>query len=784
MIVAIALVGPSAIHAELVAAQSPTSPPLAAAPVAPIGQLGGATRAIAPSADGRTLWIGYGPRLARVDVSNRAAPRLVAVSALLPAVVNAIALDVAAARIVVAAGDTLYVFAAGDVVAGVEAAPTARIAVADGASGDEVRELAVARGVAYARTDDGIERRGGTRQNTPRVWAVPLDGATSPGATQRPVLTEGWYATDVLVAGGRLYVASADRPLDGWMDEAHPGRLWVFDLAHPDAPRLLGVLDGAAWAARLASPAAAGGAAHVFGSGDGVVGIDLTDIARPREVLRAAPNEDWGRRRLRSAEARLAATRSGGVVSGYTYGIGGEGAIGDVGSGVSIGASLFFKTSVAGGFAAMGEMIYASETAGRLTVAERTAAGAIVTRGQLDLLGGATGVSADPSRPGQLVAAVSRGGLAVIDAADPHRLALGAYDLDGSRRDDVDADGGIVVATYGGEGDVVDHRPDIYSIDRTGRLSRTAQLSRFGFLDSGRARQGSALYLSGTAADFDFNDHGVSVIDLTNPAAPVTRAVLGTLNKVRGIAAADGRLVVPYVVDPDPRGGLSRVELDVYDAANPLQPRLLRHLDAGLPTTDSYRAPQIALAGRWALIYSASPPPAPEETYRVAAIDLESPSPEPHLWPPELASSVFRVRGGFALTHAGCDLNRSTCRIHMIRVTTPATPTLATVLSVPATLYNDRPSLADAQDGTVYVAAGAAGLYAFRPPVAWSPAAVPPTPTADPALSPTPAPTATPTPARLASPGVAPTAGATVRVLPTPAGGWAVYVPVAWGRGG
>lgn len=787
----LALAGRLVIGGTLAAAQPAAPRPL---PVAPSGQLGGATRAIAPSADGQTLWIGYGPRLARVDVTDRAAPRLVATSVVLPAVVNAVALDgggaggadgrvdnVAGGRIVVAAGETLYVFAAADVVPGVQAAPTARIAVADGAAGEEVRDVAVAGGVAYARTD----RAGYASRAVPHVWAVPLDASTASGAPQRSLVPEGWYPTDVLVAGERLYVASADRPVGGRLDEAHPGRLWVFDLALPAAPRLLGVMDGAVWAARLASPAAAGGAAHVIGSGDGVLGVDLSDVAHPREVLRVRFTEEWSRRRLRSAEARLAATRSGGVVASYTAGIGGEGVIGNVGSLGTGNTSALFKTAIAGGFAAMGEVIYASESAGRLTIAERTAAGHIEGLGHLDLLGGVAGVSADPMRPGQVVAVAS--GLAVIDAVDPRALGLAAYALDGSRRDDVDASAGVVVATYGGEGDVADRRPDIYVIDGAGRLSHAARLSRYGFVRSGRARQGSALYLAGTATGLDFNDHGVSIIDLTIPSSPVSRVVLGTRNDVRGIAAAEGRLVVPYVLDAGPQGGAARVVMDEYDVADPFEPRLLRHVDASVATTDSYRAPQVALAGRWVLLYAASPAPAPapapEESYRIAAIDLDASSPSPHVWPSDLSSAVIRVRDRFALAHGGCDPNGTSCGVNLIDVSQPATPTLAAVLSVPATMYDDRPSLADAQDGTVYLAGGAAGLYAFRPPVAWSPAAVPPTPTADPALSPTPAPSPTPAAVRLASPVTPPTAAATVRVLPTPRVGGVAFVPVAWAGG-
>src|SRR3990172_9317558 len=72
----------------------------------PAGQIGGTSKAMVV-ADGRA-WIGYGPRLAELDVSDPAKPRLVRASEVLADVVSAVATD--GSRVYVAAGRTVYVF--------------------------------------------------------------------------------------------------------------------------------------------------------------------------------------------------------------------------------------------------------------------------------------------------------------------------------------------------------------------------------------------------------------------------------------------------------------------------------------------------------------------------------------------------------------------------------------------------------------------------------------------------------------------------------------------------
>ena len=543
-------------------------------PITLVGQWGGTCKAVAVS--GNRAYMGIGPRLAVMDVSNPANSTILGMSELLPDFVQGVAV----------CGNYAYVAdgSAGLQVIGISnpASPT-RVGgydtsgsacgvavsgsyayVADGDSGLQVIDIsnpasptrvggydtsgsacgvAVSGSYAYvADGDSGLQviditnpasptRVGGydtsgcaygvavsgsyayVADGNPRLQVIDISNPAAP--THVGGIYTGW-ATGVAVSGNYAYVT------DGYEG------LQVIDISNPASPTRKGGYDTSGWATGVA---VSGSYAYVANGSPGLQVIDISNPASP--------------------------TRVGGYNTGCAYGVVASGNYAYVAAGWWGGLQVIdisnpaSPTRVGGydtfgcayGVAVSGSYAYLADGSAGLQVIDITNPSSPTRVGGYGTWAYGVVVS------GNYACVVEEwgGALQVIDISNPSSpTCVGRYDTSGCA---------CGVAVSGNYAYVADSSFGLQVID----ISTPASPTRVGGIYTSYA---CGVAVSGSYAYVADGDSGLQVIDISNPASPTRVGGYDTIGSANGVAVSGN---YAYVADGDSG-------LQVIDISNPASP--------------------------------------------------------------------------------------------------------------------------------------------------------------------------------------------------------------------
>ncbi len=732
-----------------------------------VDQVGGVTRVIAVA--GAIAWIGLGPRIAALDVSDEANPRIVGRGPSLDAVVVDLALD---RGLLVAAtgGPTLHVLDVSDV-----GAPQ-RIGgiVLDGL----VDDVVMGEGFAYVRVvpvdfDD--------RDRSGRVAVVDLADPSAPALVTSDLLGEDG-ARVVDIARSRSALAVSTVP-----DLANPvsPTLRILSLDDPRAPRHVASLKHGAWlrlgtgawsAGGPVSGAGPAGSPFVLGIGDGHAVVDLRDPARPQMVETGpAVGSRWPHARI-TADARGAVF----VLEPGAFGGMRIGRPPDAATGGGVASDLFLPDAMAGGFAALGTRLLVSGIGGRLRVVDalRTSEETI---GLLDGPGSVTDVAVDTAEDGpvRLFATSTQGGLSVLDPArefgpsqpgsSPTGPALLGHVFDTSYRCDLRVTALVAVAGNCGESDVLTSDYDLFDVTDPAAPRLARRLKQFSM--------GHAIGLAGrwlvTTDRIGVDREEWVVQDVENPDAPVELvryAADGELYDVALDGDAPARLLFARY---DGAAGLQErplpVELELFDLADPTAPRRLAVQRVSDTGGYALGHPLVDLAGRYAALSLPIGVGRNDVRFRIRIVDLEdeaAPRVRGMLDMPGVPSGLWFAHGHL-LVDVACQRVTDRCGILLIDIDDPDAPRV--IGHLPAREGVTRDGVAVDAKGRVFVADGAGGIDVYRPfgeePDRAGTAS--PTPGATPTVGATRRATATEGATPMVTPGPTATPGPTTDATPT-----------------
>lgn len=217
---------------------SPSRPLLPPVAAELIGQIGGATYALAAS--GPYVYLGVGPRVLVLDVANPAAPQQIGQSAALPAVVQDVRLS--GSLLIVALGE------AGVQVLDVSTPAAPTLAGKLDTSGD-IRRLALAPGRIYATDSTGSLQIIGLTDADHLSWLGAYLG----------------QARHVAAAGSMVYLLRGTSML-------------LLDAANPANPALVGIYQSTAY---LEAVTVVNGLAYLAAGADGLEIVNVTNPAAP-----------------------------------------------------------------------------------------------------------------------------------------------------------------------------------------------------------------------------------------------------------------------------------------------------------------------------------------------------------------------------------------------------------------------------------------------------------------------------------------------------------------------
>lgn len=270
-----------------------------AGPQLPAGQFGGAVTAVAVTPQGDQAWLGAGPRLVGVDLTDPANARRLGQSQPLGTAIRAVAVD--------AAGHAYVALGTGGLVA---------FDVADAARPRELARL----GTGWSVNDISLSADGRTAYLAEGSRGLRIVDVGRPGSLSElgRLDTPGDALAVTVDESGRAYVADwgtglriidvsdAAAPVElGWLDTpgeaadvAVAGRLALVadrleglrtvDLSRPEAPRDLGSLRLEAGSAERVALAADGRRGYVAAQDGGLLAIDLAQPEAPRLLGRSA----------------------------------------------------------------------------------------------------------------------------------------------------------------------------------------------------------------------------------------------------------------------------------------------------------------------------------------------------------------------------------------------------------------------------------------------------------------------------------------------------------------
>ncbi len=729
---AVGLAGPLARIATPLPIQAQSADNPLGASAQPVGQVGGVTRAIVP--DGDRLWMGIGPRVAAVDVADASQPRVIGRSPWLDGVVYDIAVDgsggtsggagSATTGVATTAGPTLYTLDLTD--------PTAPAIAGSVNIGDALRDVALAEGFAYVirqlATADQYGQRRVTRSD---VAVVDVRDPAAPVVVSQSLLPADRYAAELVVAGRSLAVSVAADPNANFEDRHYELRL--FDLTDPASPRHVNTQVDQAWF-HLCNGQGSDRAHVVFGMGLGTIGLDVRDPARPAVIVRYLPDGESAAVFVDQAviaagvDRRVFFARPGGFNDGIVGAVPPSGGAGSL----SYAYVTWISGNPAGGFALAGRYLAVSGPGGRTSVLDigrwkPDQPDQNLLAGTLDTLGTAVDVATGRgSDAGTLFASSHQGGLGSFDLAVPDDPRPLGFAFDGGYHGGLAVDDGLAVLGYGGSGDMLEGKYDVYSVrDRTAPL-RHARIQAQSSLASALA--GDQLYAKTSRDDSAWSGNVLRRFDLANPSAPTptwSREVNGSLVD---LDVEDDRLVLArYDSDRPSTAASPMMRLELYRLAGPGGALQITDADFGAPSGYASGLPQVDLDGDNAYIVVPEGKSYATQRFHLYIVNLEDP-----LQPRKLASLPLAgfpisllVRDGHAFIHEGCPRRGDTCSVEIVDVRDPAAPVVAGRLPGGAIgqslgLSGNVNSVA-VEHGLVYVATGASGIYVYRPNLDWSP---------------------------------------------------------------
>jgi len=231
----------------------------------PIGQLGGLTRSIVELPGEDRLLLGNGTRLALVDIQEPLQPRLIERGPMLEGLIESIV--VLDRQILVQAGEIIY--------------SLDREAPLGATLGSQRFQLEYDRfGVPRNEFGAWRDRAFVVEGKSVRQFDVGDVGLFHPLPSIQ--VQSGFEAVDLLAAGGRLYLSTVET-MDDFI-ERPVRRLMVYDIAGTSEPKLLGQHEHSGWG-RIAVASPPGPQATVFGLAEGIIGMDLRAVDRPKEVF-------------------------------------------------------------------------------------------------------------------------------------------------------------------------------------------------------------------------------------------------------------------------------------------------------------------------------------------------------------------------------------------------------------------------------------------------------------------------------------------------------------------
>jgi len=471
-----------------------------------VGHIGGATYAVA--LQGNYAYIGEGPRLTILDISNPASPTVLGKTLPLPDTVRRVAV----------AGSYAYVadYDGGLRVVDVST-PSNPMEVGFYDTPGDAYGVAVAGDYAYVTGVSGYPNWDGW------LRVVDVSDPTNPtevGACDTPDETGG-----VAVAGGYAYVTDWD------------GGLRVVDVSTPSNPTEVGFYDTPGYAGDVA---VAGGYAYVVGrSGyppyDGWLRVvDVSDPINPTEAgFYDTPGRAWG----------VAIAGGYAYVADHYKGL----RVVDVSDPTNPTEAGFYDTpGYAQGVAIAGDYAYVADCYKGLRVADVSTPSNPTEVGFYETPGNALGVAVAGS---YAYVADGKAGLRVVDVSTPtNPRQVGFYDTPGSAYSVAVAGDYAYVADYGRGLRVVD-------------VSDQTNPTEVGACDTPGYAWGVAV--AGGYAYVADGDAGLRVVDVASPANPTEVGFHDTLWSARGVAVAGD---YAYVADGD---GLRVV--DISTPSNPTQ---------------------------------------------------------------------------------------------------------------------------------------------------------------------------------------------------------------------
>lgn len=731
------------------------------------GQYGGAMRALLPIGDG--LLMGHGTRVAWVDVSDPEAPRVAGLwghGAMLDDVVTGIAYG--DGTVCVSTWSSLY---SGEFRWEDRRPPDlpGRLEV----------DIPIAKVVMNGSVAYLLHLQWGPDQRTIERSAVSVVWLTTPEAPRlvtRELAVEGSPA-DLLVAGGRLYVSSAE-DLNERVDE-QTLRLSVYGLADPMQPRLLAAQDGPWWGVLAARPGPET-PHHVYALGNGLAVHDFSSPSQPIELERFDVKPTFGKlhapaayggypRLVVDTTGRWFIADNGGYASGVIWRAPSE--PGGLAEGVHSLAGV-----PAGGFAQSGRYLFVTERGGRLSILDPTIPEGSTRVGRLDLFGHAYGVFVDRQRPNVLIATIDQGGFGTFIGADqpsfdplPPEIS---YEFDGGYHYGLHVSGSTAAVQYMGYSDVIDSSVDLYSVGDPRRPERVARLGFDRYYGQIVADHGRVVYRIGQRESG--TPIGVQVWNTSDLSSPQYLGTTELEGSATSFALCGDRLVVARYVDaPSWQDHPLDMVIELLDVSDPLGPTPMRSVDFEAEKGYAFRLPKVACRTHYA--YVLTPVGARTEHTEIERYDFHvvdvAPGADRALGTLALQTppSSLYVADGYAFVGQQCYPVEEECGLAVIDVRDPARPTIVGRIDAP---LPDGPSLVTVVNGTVVVAAGDRGIQSYRPRLDWDPAPALPTYTPAPTRHVTSTPTRTPRPTLTPRPSASPP--------PThQPGKWYAYLPEA-----
>ena len=701
-----------------VRADSP-APPWTAAPV---GQFGGTISAMAVDRGGRggIVWLAQGPRVVAIDVRDPAAPAVVGRSGWLDRVVTALAVDGPAG--VALTGfpsdrpdeEAIHTLDLSD--------PSAPRVVArlplDGAA----HAVALAGGIAYVvRETYDPQAEGNQYRNT--VAAVDVRDPAAPHVVHADVVPAPFDVIDVQVVGQAL-VVTASEPLQPPQSAAWRKVLHVFDLADPANPAPAARIVDEAWCRLGERPGAdRTGIVYGYGDGGGIVALDVSVAATPREVRRW-PDASVGAWGCGKGIQPLFLVDEHGLpylATHDAYNLKG-GLLTAIGPPADAAARRPIHRLAVGPAAAalVGPHALIADDSGDVTVIDTRALavgdGAVEVVGTLPLLGGASAIATRQDRDdGRLYAALGHGGISILSLDRPLDPPVTGRFVDGLSRSALHVAGRWVVA--GRTGLAIGQRvPFVDESEVVDATDPTAPRLRGAFRDGRFARIWTT-----PAADWVVHGRSGSTGPASAPVAsplgdPPGRADVPVPLDMRLLdgATVGGRFVA---VGTHPRipatGGCSVKRLAVWALSDANTARLEGEIDLG-PCDMAPKEVVVAAAGDVAYVSTVLEAPMPPGVGRsqLTIIALSGPSAPRIVAGLAIAGTVTTVvvRDGYVFANGGSDPDGRPSVV-VVDARDPSAP--AVVGSLPGT-----GSLAVA-GGRVYVSAGQSGVWVFEPPLAW-----------------------------------------------------------------